>query len=158
MRIATLAMILAALLAASCSKPLAVAHMDNTQYFTRSYAAVPNDTYYGVRWALKETGHSVAEEDLPAGIIKTAWVPVSSNSHYVEIFNRRDYGVTNSYYHLDIRLTDESGRTRVKIASHAKTMVNNLRSAGVVEYAILNHIGDYLRKSSPNLTNLGISE
>lgn len=158
MRIATLIMVCMALLTASCSKPLAVAHMDKVHYFSRIYPAVPNDAYYAVRWALKESGHSVAEEDLPGGVIKTAWLPVTSDSHYIEIFNRRDYGVTNSYYQLDIRLNDQGGRTLVKVGSLTKTLANNLESSGVVEYKVLNEIGDFLRKSTPDLTNLGISE
>lgn len=147
-----------AVLMASCSKPMAVAHTDDTQYFSRSYAAVPNDAYYAVRWALKENDLSVAEEDLPAGVIKTAWVPVTSDSHYIEIFDRRDYGVTNSYFQLDVRLVDRDGRTLVKVGTRVKTIVNNLRSSGQVEYSVLSDIGNYLRKSSPDLTNLGISE
>ena len=65
MRTALLAMVVVSLLMASCSKPMAVAHTDSVRYFSRDYAAVPNDTYYAVRWALKENDLSVAEEDLP---------------------------------------------------------------------------------------------
>lgn len=147
-----------ALAMAACSKPMSTAHTDNISYFSRSYAAVPNDTYYAVRWALKENGMSVAEEDLPGGVVKTAWMPVTSDSHYIDVFGRRDYGVTNSYYQLEIHLTDQGGRTLVKVGSRAKTLVNNFRSSGQVEYSVLGSIGDYLRKSSPEITNLGASE
>jgi hypothetical protein len=158
MRATLLAMVVVAIFAASCSKPMAVAHTDEVRYFSRDYAAVPNDTYYAVRWALKENDLSVAEEDLPGGIVKTAWVPVTSDSHYIEVFDRRDFGVTNSYFQLEIHLVDRGGRTVVKVGSHVKTLVNNLHSSGIVEYAVLNDIGNYLRKSSPDLTNLGIEK
>ena len=61
MRAALLTMVVVSLLMASCSKPMAVAHTDKVRYFSRDYAAVPNDSYYAVRWALKENDLSVAE-------------------------------------------------------------------------------------------------
>jgi len=158
MRAALLTVLVISLLAVSCSKPMAVAHTDDIRYFSRDYAAVPNDAYYAVRWALKENDLSVAEEDLPGGIIKTAWVPATSDSHYIELFDRRDFGVTNTYFQLEIHLVDRGGRTIVKVGSRTKTLVNNLHSSGIVEYAVLNDIGNYLRKSSPDLTNLGIEK
>ena len=132
--------------------------MDEVRYFSRDYATDPNDAYYAVRWALKENDLSVADEDLPAGVIKTSWVPVTSDSHYLALFGRRDYGVTGSYFQLEIHLVERGGRTQVKVGSRAKTLVNNLKSSGEVEYAVLNDIGNYLRKSAPEITNLGVND
>ena len=53
---------------------------------------------------------------------------------------------------------DRGGRTIVKVGSRVKTIVNNLHSSGIVEYAVLNDVGNYLRKSTPDLTNLGIEK
>lgn len=158
MRHLALIVILISGLAASCAKPLATAHAVDTNYFSREYAAVPKDVYYAVRWALKERGISVAEEDLPGGIVKSSWMPVTSDSHYIAIFGRRDFGVTNSYYQVEVQLTDRSGRTLIKVGTKVKTLVNNLHSSGEVEYAVLNDVGNYLRKSAPEITNLGVNE
>lgn len=158
MRSLALIVVMMSLLAASCAKPLARAHTVEMRTFSREYAAVPNDAYYAVRWALKERGISVAEEDLPGGIVKSSWMPVTSDSHYIEIFDRRDFGVTNSYYRVEVQLTDRNGRTRVSVSTKVKTLVNNLHSSGEVEYAVLNDVGNYLRKGVPEITNLGVSE
>ncbi len=159
MKISILLVALIAMVCSSCSKPLVSAHVEkDVRYFSKSYAATPNDTYYAIRWALKETGHPVAEEDLPKGIITTAWVPTTSDSHFVEMFDRRDYGVTNSYYQLDIRVVDSSGRALVKVGSRVKTLVNKLKSSGEVENRLLVEIGNFLRKSTPDVTNLGVNE
>ncbi len=74
------------------------------------------------------------------------------------MFDRRDYGVTNSYYQLDIRVVDKSGRTLVKVGSRVKTLANKLKSSGEVEHKVLADVGNYLRKSAPDITNLGVSE
>ncbi|MFH1830115.1 MAG: hypothetical protein ABH871_04995 [Pseudomonadota bacterium] len=159
MRAFALLIAFVAVACSSCSKPLVSARVDNRiQYFTQNYAATPNDTYYAVRWALKEAHLPVAEEDLPSGVIKTSWVPTTSDSHYLELFDRRDYGATNSYFQLEIHVEDGSGRTQVKVGSRVKTLVNNIYSSGEVEQKVLAGIGNYLRKSAPELTNLGVNE
>ncbi len=159
MRITALALVLAALTFAACSKPLATARIaPDVQYVSRTYAANANDTYYAVRWALNEAGLPVASEDLAAGIITTKWVPVTSDSHYIELFGRRDFGVTNSYYQLDLRISFDGGRAQVQAAARAKTLATNFKSSGIQERKVLDLIGAYLRTSEPEVTNLGITE
>ncbi len=143
----------------ACSKPLATAKIaPDVEYISRSYAANANDTYYAVRWALNQVGLPVATEDLAGGIMTTKWVPVTSDSHYIELFGRRDYGVTNSYHQLDLRISYDNGRASVQVASRAKTLAANFKSSGIVERKVLDLIGSYLRNGEPEITNLGISE
>lgn len=159
MRIQALALVLAAMTLAACSKPLATAHIaPDVEYIGRSYAANANDTYYAVRWALNEAGLPVASEDLTAGIITTKWVPVTSDSHYIDVFGRRDYGVTNSYYQLDLRISFDGGRAQVQAAARAKTLAARFKSSGIQERKVLDLIGAYLRTGEPEVTNLGINE
>jgi uncharacterized lipoprotein len=153
---------LIAVIAASffaCAKPMVSAHIiENTGTFSEDYAAVPNDIYYAVRWALKERGYAVAEENLAEGIITTTWIPVKSDSHYMPFFGRRDYGVTSSYYQLKVYVVSEGARTRIKVSSSLKTLVSRMESTGIEERKVLASIGDYLRKGAPDLTNLGVNE
>ena len=122
------------------------------------YRAVANDVYYAVRDTLNEQAYGVAAEDLKNGNIITAWMPTSSDSHYVDLFGRRDPSVNPSYYQLDIQLETEDGFTTVKVTSKMKSLVSNLKSAGVAENRLLKGIGKHLRKTEPNITNLGVSE
>lgn len=130
----------------------------SVEYESRDYAAGANDIYYAVRWALVECGYPVANENLPDGIITTAWVPVKSDSHYVDVFGRPDYGVTNSYHQLEVQVVPEGGRTTVKVGSRFKSMLAYLKSSGFEERKVLDRIGDRLRKAEPTVTNLGIDE
>lgn len=144
---------------ASCTKPLASAIVQpDINFASRDFAAVPNDIYYAVRAALQKEGYGVASENLQGGVIESNWVPVTSDSHYMPIFGRRDYGVTNSYHQLEIQIVPMGGRTEVKVGSRAKTLVASLKSSGIEERKILDDIGDALRKSEPPLTNLGTEE
>ncbi len=143
----------------SCSKPLADARIQKeVRYESRDYAAVPNDVYGAVRWSLDENGYALDKEDLPGGRITSTWVPVTSDSHYIILFNRPSYLVNNSYYQLIVRVIPGEGRTKVKVGTRIKTLVSGLMSSGVEEKKMLASIGTYLRESDPTITNLGVTE
>lgn len=142
-----------------CSKPLADARIQKeVRYESRDYAAVPNEVYGAVRWALDENGYALDKEDLPGGRITSTWVPVTSDSHYIILFNRPSYLVNNSYYQLIVRVIPGEGRTKVKVGTRIKTLVSGLMSSGVEEKKMLASIGNYLRESDPTITNLGVTE
>jgi len=142
-----------------CSKPMVggTVTTDN-KAFSKDYAATPNQAYYAVRFALEENGYALDKEDLGAGIITTTWQPVTSDSHFIDVFGKRDYGVTNSYYQLKVYVVNEGDRTKVKITAPAKTLATKFESSGKQEKKVLASIGDYLRKREPDVTNIGIME
>lgn len=149
---------LAAALAA-CTKPLASATVNkDIDFVSRSFAAVPNDLYYAVRLALQQYGYAIASENLSAGVITTTWIPVTSDSHYMPFFGRRDYGVTNSYHQLEVQIVPGEGRAQVRVGSRVKTLLANYKSSGFEERKVLGAVGDALRKGEPALTNLGLDE
>lgn len=151
--------VLFALVLAGCSKPMASAKVvSDVEYYSRSYAANTNDTYYAVRWALKAVNIPVANEDLNNGVITTKWIPVSSGSHYIELFGRPDYGATNSYHQIDVHISSDQGRSLVKVGSRIKTLAANFKSSGNIEKKVLDEVGNFLRTSEPDITNLGINE
>ena len=147
------------LIASSCSKPLASAKVrEGSPPLSASFAAVPNDIYHAAKWALSEAGYSVASENLQDGVLESSWTPVTSDSHYIPLFERKDYGVTNSYHQLVVRIIPDGGRTDVEVSSSVKSLVANIKSSRIEERRVLEGIGDYLRKQEPALTNLGVDE
>lgn len=157
-KILALSMIaIAAFAHVACSKPMASASVvRDVPHLDRSYAAEPNDIYYAIRASLARFGYPVAKEDLSSGIIVTGWVPTTADSHFVDLFGRPDYGVTNSYYQFEIKIERQGGRSSVDIATRAKSLVAHLKSSGIKEKALLDDIGNFLRKDEPEITNLGI--
>jgi hypothetical protein len=144
--------------ASACAKPLATAKvLPDVNYISREFAAEPNDVYYSVRWGLDQNGYAVAHEDLKSGIVTTTWQPVTSDSHYVPMFDRRDYIVTKSYHQLEIQISSQDGRSRVKVGSRIKSLVSNLKSSGIEERKVLASIGDHLGTGEPEITNLGVT-
>jgi hypothetical protein len=158
-RIAILMSIFAAVALGACTKPMVTAGAaTEVAAFSRTYAASANDTYYAIRWALQEVGIPVASEDLKGGTITTKWMPATSDSHFLYVFERRDYGVTTTYFQLDLRLTSDGGRTTVKVASRVKTIASGIHSSGLIEEKVLAKADDFLRTNAPEITNLGASK
>lgn len=141
-----------------CTKTFRVASPTMPRIIKQEFAASPNDIYYALRWALRSHGYPIAEEDLQNGVIKTRYVPVKSNSHYVDVFGRPDYGVNGAYHQLELRLVPHNGKTEVQIGSRIQSVVANLKSTGGEEKMILGKITDYLRSPNAQVTNLGVQE
>ena len=156
-KIATVFLILIASSIAACSKPMVSSTINpDVKYLSRDYAAVPNDIYYAVRAVFRDLDYPVNEENLSSGVITSTWMPTTSDSHYMLLFDRKEYGVTNSYYQMEVQVVSEEGRTRVKAGTRLKGIVANQHSSGIEEKKLLDLVGNYLRKSPPDVTNLGL--
>lgn len=142
-----------------CDGPLVKAKVPKEiHYYSKTFCATPNQCYYAIRWALKINGYPVAKEDLPAGILHTVWQPVTSDSHYLPVFDSRDYGATGAYHQLEVRVVPRGDKTKVEVGSRLKTIAINLKSSGVEERKVLAQVGDYLRTHEPSISNEGIAE
>lgn len=153
------AAMLALLVTMGCAKPLVRASAKMMEPVVRSYPADPNQVYYAIRWALADRGYPVANENLPSGLITTAWRPTTADSHFLQPFRSRDYGTTGGYHQLELRVANEgAGRTRVEIISRLKNVIAYVQSSGRQETAVLDEIGHYLHSSDLGVTNVGVDE
>lgn len=144
----------------ACNKPFLRAKTSkNVQFMSEQYKASANDCYYALRYAFKSNGYTLASENLADGILTTTWSPVTSDSHYLPLFDSRDYGATGAYHQLEVRVVPRGHtKTKVEIGSRVKAVVSNIKTSGVEERKILAAVGSYLRKNEPEITNDGIEE
>ena len=146
--------------AGACNKPFLRAKTSkNVKFDSKEFNATPNDCYYALRYAFKINGYSMGSENLSDGVLKSTWLPVTADSHYVPLFDSRDYGATGAYYQLEARVVPRGqNRTKLEIGSRVKGVVSNIQSSYVEEQKILATVGSYLRKREPEITNEGIEE
>lgn len=142
----------------SCNKTYRVAKPIEPHFFEKTFPASPNEVYYGLRWALRTYGYPIAEEDHQNGVMKTRFVPVGPKSHYIPVFDRKDYGVNGAYHRLEVRLVPKGGATEVQIGSRIQSVVAKIHSSGSEEEMILEKVATYLRSPNVQATNLGIQE
>lgn len=141
-----------------CTKTYRSATPVMPKVYKKNFSATPNAIYYALRWALTINNYPIAEEDLHNGVIKSRYVPVKATSHYVAIFDRRDFGINGAYHQLEARLIPRGGQTEVQIGSRVQAAVSPVHSSGQEETLLFEKIGDYLRSSNAGLTNQGIQE
>lgn len=156
----TILVLLVGITAGACNKPFLRAKASKNVHFeSEVYKASANDCYYALRYAFKVNGYSLSSENLTDGILTTTWLPVTSDSHYLPLFDSRDYGVTGAYHQLEARVVPRGHTTtKLEIGSKVKAVVTGLKSSGVEEKKILATVGDYLRKHEPEITNEGLEE
>ena len=143
-----------------CAKAQFTAKIKEPKFYSRTYLEEPNAVYYAVRWALQTNGYPIESKNLEKGILVSRWVSVTPSSHAVQLFGRKDYGVTASYHQLEIQIAaaEETGRTKVRIGSRIQSMINRIHSTGTEEELILSKISDYLRDPESKVTNMGLEE
>ncbi len=158
-RRSTIVVILALLvMTAACAKPLVRGNTRSLKPVSRSFPTGANAVYYALRWALSARDYPVGYENLHDGIISTAWVPTRADSHYVELFQRQDYGTVGAYHQLEIRVIPVGGGTKVSVVSRVKSLVRNIHSSGREEKAVLDEVANYLHGREVQVTNVGVVE
>jgi len=143
-------------LLSSCAKPMVVAKPKALKMQSRTFLHEPNDVYQALQWAMKTNGYPVDVDDKQSGYVTSRWVPTKSDSHYMSVFGRKDYGANGAYYRLEINIAPEGGETRVEITSNIQAVVTDMHSSGREEKMILDKISDYFREAGTQVTNVGL--
>ena len=147
-------------LASGCATPLAEGKVYPMKPVSKVISADANTIYYGVKWAFQEMGYPLGPEDLAGGVIESKWVPTGAGSHYVNVFNRKDYGATDgAYYKMVIKIIPGvEGGSRVEAKTEVNSIIMNVETTGDKERAVLQKISEHARGNFIKVTNLGVEE
>jgi hypothetical protein len=110
------------------------------------------------RTVLENMEYKIQYVNEDEGTLKTGWMSTTIDSHYVEVFDRPDYGVTNAYYHLAIGIQSVGEGTRISVSAPLRTVVGNMHSSHVIEKKFLSKLADLLRPADIEITNVGVSK
>jgi hypothetical protein len=155
-RISALGLVLAATLLAACSKPLLYGNLQETEEIVKTYQVPPAEAFRAAKEALLFKGYSLKQEDPTNFILETYWQPSTADSHYVNVFGRKDFGTVGSYYRLVVKITPKGNGSRVGISNVAKSFISNLKSSQQEEDKIFEKISDFTRKQDIQVTNIGL--
>ena len=146
-------------LVSSCAKPLMEAKVESNKIYSQVISADANTIYYAIKWAFDQTGYPSGPEDLAGGVLETKWVPTGAASHYIDIFDGRDYGANAAYYKMIVKIVPmSSGNCRVEANTVVKSVVKNLKTTGDKEREILEKVAEHARGYDIQLSNLGVEE
>ncbi len=142
---------------ASCGKPRLFGKDQEIRPVSQSFPVGTKAAFTAVKESLAYNGYAIQSEDEGKGTLETHWQPSTSDSHYVDFFNRRDMGTTGSYYKLIVKVSPKGqADSQVEVSNVAKGIVSNLKTTEVEEDKILKKVGDFTRKSNIEVTNVGL--
>jgi hypothetical protein len=150
-------LVLVSLCGAACNKPALYGTLQESPAIVRYYQVPPADAFRAAKEALLFLGYSMKQDDAAQGLLETYWQPSTSDSHYVMIFGRKDYGTTGSYYRIVVKVKPRgNGGSEVSITNAAKSYISNLKSSTEEESKIFAKIDDFTRKRDIQVTNIGL--
>lgn len=138
-----------------CSKPMVTGKDVAMEPVIKSFNAPREAVFEAANQALRDMKYKVEYADLDQGALRTGWVPTTADSHYIELFGREDYGVTNAYYHLAVRLSEEDDRMTVEVSAPLRTIIAKMHSSHRQEKKFLSKMKDFLRPADFKVTNIG---
>lgn len=132
-------------------------------YFTQPYKAYFQTDKASVIKAIEKTldrfGYEIQHLNEEKGSFITSWRPVEGDSHYFNLFGRKDYGMTDgAYYQLTVDTYQEGNQLKVTVGTTVKTIVGKLHSSGKVERKVIAQLNDYLRSPQIEMTNVGVKK
>lgn len=143
------------LLGSSCNKAMVTGRDLDTEPVVHEFTAPYPEVFLAARQALRDMEFKVEYYNEEQGIIRTGWMPVTSDSHYVDVFGRPDYGANGAYYHFAIRMQDLGNKTRVQVQAPLRTIVAKMYSSHREENRLLKRVRHLVRPADFKVTNVG---
>lgn len=145
-----------ALASFACSKPALYGTTQESESVVKYYSVPPKQAFRAAKEALHYLGYSIKQEDPQKLFLETYWQPATADSHYVEVFGRRDYGTVGAYYRVVILIKSRANGSSLKITNVAKSIISNVKSSNREEDKIVSKINDFTRRRDIQVTNIGL--
>ncbi len=143
----------------ACNKPILYGKDKDFDPIEKAYSAGTSDTFQVAKEVLKKMDYKIEQEDPTNGTIATGWRSTKSDSHYLELFDREDYGTVGAYYKIKIKITEKNAKSVVEVSAPIKSLITGrMHSSYREEKRILAKMADQLRKPELEMSNVGTSE
>ncbi len=151
-----LVMILLGFVVSGCSSPKLYGTLQQNEAMVKHYDVPPQDAFRATKEALLYSGYSIKQEDTQNLTLETYWHPTTADSHYVEVFRRKDFGTVGAYYRLVVKVSPRRKGSSVSITNVAKSFISNVKSSQREEDKVFAKINDFTRKRDIQVTNIGL--
>jgi len=140
----------------ACSKPALYGTLQENEAVTNDYNVPPKEAFRAAKEALIHLGYSLKQEDDKNLTLETYWQPTTADSHYVEVFRRKDYGTVGAYYRLVVVVKARNNGSSVSITNAAKSFISNVKSSRAEEEKVFHKVDDFTRRRDIQVTNIGV--
>lgn len=143
---------------AGCARVMVIASDHATDAVVRRYAGTPDLLYNQSVKVLENMGYEMPFADYVQYKITTGWQPVGSGTHFLDLFNRRDYGAADgAYYQLQLSFVSEGAYSRAEVRTNVKSVAGKLASSKALEKAFLERLDNAMRSPQIQVTNVGVT-
>lgn len=140
-----------------CTKAIVYGKDYHTKPYAQLYPYNRETLLEGAKKTLEQQGYGINYVDEAKGQIVSGWRSVEGDSHYYNLFGRKDYGVTDgAYYQMVIDFLTEGSKVRVTASTTTKSIAGRFHSSGKVEKRFHAQLADYLRSPLIEMTNVGV--
>lgn len=142
---------------ASCTKVVAYGVDHQTQALTHTYSSNISNAMEQTEAALESLGYKILRVDESRHRITTGWQPVKSHSHYMNLFNRKDFAASDgAYFQLIADIFSDGPGVKVAVSTKVKSIAGRLSSSYVAEKQALGQIDNFMRSPQIEMTNVGV--
>ena len=142
----------------ACTRVLVHSRDREMEPMTKLFNESVEEAYKAARSSVVRLGYKIHREDESQRTIETGWIPTKASSHYVDLFDRKDFGTVGAYYQIQLKVTERSSRAEVEVSAPVRSVVGRIKSNHTEERKILKKIADLLRKEDFEMTNVGVDE
>jgi len=147
-----------AMMSMACTKPLVNGRDREMEPIVKVFSVPTIDAFEAAEQALNDLGYNVEYANRHEGSLRTGWKPTTVDSHYIELFDSRDYGTNASYYYLAVRIQQEGNKSQVTVVAPIRGIVGMMKTSHRQEKKLLDQMADYLRPGDLKVTNIGVIE
>lgn len=141
-----------------CTKELVYGKDHESPPISQNFRQGSQEIFAASKITLQNLGYKIDFEDEEKGYIKTGWTPTEADSHYLELFDRQDYGTFSAYYQLEVRIKPSDAETEVEVAAPSRCIVRHIKSSFRAEKKFLSKLKNQLRGSDLQMSNVGVKD
>lgn len=142
-----------------CTKAIVHGRDYDTQPKTETYEHNRKTINEAIEKTLDHFGYDIVSKNEEGGNFVAGWKPVTVDSHYFDLFGRKDYGLSDgAYYKLLVDIIPQGQRMKVAVATTVKSVSGKLNSSGKLEKKFIKQLSAYLRSPQIEMTNVGVTE
>ena len=123
------------------------------------YAVSIQEAFKAAKESLHDLGYTLEKEDESQGLIVTKWQSTKAASHYLDLFDKKDFGTVGAYYRLNVKIADKEGKSEVQVSAPVRSVISGrMQTDYSEEKKLLRKIADKVRKEDFEMNNIGVME
>jgi hypothetical protein len=146
------------LMVTGCTKELVFGKDQPSPPISEIFRQGPDEIYEAAKVVLKNLEYKIDFDDKDRGFIKSGWVAAKADSHYLDLFDRQDYGTFSAYYQLEVRIKGSDAETEVEVAAPARCIARHITSSHRAEKKFLSKLKTEVRGSDLHMSNVKVTD